>query len=48
MGPQFLPVARPWNGVTNLTNKNSCGAEPPHNAGLNKPVESIRALGFSM
>jgi len=30
-----------------LTNKNSCGAEPPHNSGLNKPGD-IRLFGFSM
>ena len=35
-------------GCPGLTNKNSCGATPPHNAGLNKPVRGLRPLGVSM
>ncbi len=30
--------------IPRLTNKNSCGATPPHNSGLNKPVVRSRVL----
>src|SRR5712692_3556688 len=32
-----------WPNLS-LTNKNSCGATPPHNPGLNKPVMRSRVL----
>ena len=32
--------------VRGLTNKNSCGAEPPHNSGLNKPGGAAGHLDF--
>ena len=44
----FFFVVRLLQRRQGRTNKNSCGAEPPHNSGLNKPVGGKALWSFKL